>query len=259
MPKKKAATPRKSLQHKTVGIIGYGEIGKAIGYCYFKKRRKFAVSDPKLNAAIVGQVDVLHICLPNHPRFPEEAVIKAVKDHGENAIVIIHSTVEPGTTERLRKQSGHRFIVHSPVLGVHPNLAPALLTFEKWVGADDSGAARLAVEELRSIGINATARRGSKVTEFAKLACLLQRSVSIALHDILAQWSEKEGVSFDTIIDWNHLYNKGYWKMNMPEVIRPIVYAPNGKIGGHCQIPAAKILKKRYGGNGFIDEVLKLA
>jgi hypothetical protein len=45
--------------------------------------------------------------------------------------------------------------------------------------------------------------------------------------------------------DFNKTYNAGY--VLKPNVIRPVLYAPSGKIGGHCVVPNAKILISQYG------------
>ena len=41
---------------------------------------------------------------------------------------------------------------------------------------------------------------------------------------------------------YNQTYNEGYSKLNKRNVVRPVLY-PTTKIGGHCVVPNAKILK----------------
>ena len=59
---------------------------------------------------------------------------------------------------------------------------------------------------------------------------------------------DKEGVNFDMIADWTQSYNTGYTQLGMKNVCRPVLYRiPDGKkIGGHCVIPNAKLLKDMY-------------
>ena len=41
---------------------------------------------------------------------------------------------------------------------------------------------------------------------------------------------------------FNTSYNEGYKKLGKNNVVRPVLY-PTEKIGGHCVVPNAKILK----------------
>lgn len=239
-------------------LLGYGEIGKAIEKCYLEAGQTLLIRDLDRDD-ITGEVSIIHVALPNTPRFPEEAVRQIIEDTQKKALVIIHSTVAPGTCKRLQKETGHKFIVHSPCLGVHPDLFPALITFKKIIGADFSGAGRLAAEEMASVGIESEVWYGTRTTELAKLMCLLYRSHTIALHDLFADWCFKEDVSFErAVIEWNKNYNMGYKKLGMSEVTRPICYPPMGKIGGHCQLPAAKMLKEHFGSHPYLEEILKM-
>ena len=239
-------------------IIGYGEIGKAIGKCYEKYNHKFFIRDLNSDTSLTC-FDVIHVALPNTPKFPTEAVIRATKELSSNGVIIIHSTVAPGTTKRLQELTGCQFIVHSPVLGVHPNLHPALMTFKKVIGADGVEAGQRAYDELTSLGMNCEVWGSSKTTELAKLMCLFYRSTTIAIHDVFDKWCEKEGVSFKmAVTEWNQMYNSGYKALGMPEVVRPVCYPPKGHMGGHCQLPAAKILKEYFGSSPFLEEILKM-
>jgi hypothetical protein len=46
----------------------------------------------------------------------------------------------------------------------------------------------------------------------------------------------------EAVTKWNKDYNESYMKLGKGNVVRPVLYPPN-KIGGHCVIPNAKILK----------------
>ena len=63
----------------------------------------------------------------------------------------------------------------------------------------------------------------------------------------MAKICKKEKVNFDDVAtEFNKTYNEGYSKLGMKNVIRPVLFAPEGGIGGHCVVPNAKILKKHY-------------
>ena len=53
-------------------------------------------------------------------------------------------------------------------------------------------------------------------------------------------------ISTPPVVDFNKTYNEGYKKIGKKNVIRPVLYPPKGGITGHCVIPNAKILRKRF-------------
>ncbi len=231
-----------------IGILGYGEVGKALAKFYKKPYIKDLERDnfPKF-------LDVLNVCIPYSNNF-----VKIVRDTIKKyncQLVIIHSTVAVGTTERI----GWRFCVHSPVRGVHPNLYEGLKTFTKYVGADFAGAGRLAAEHLTKIGMKPKVLYKSKTTELAKLLSTTYYGMCIAYHAYANKLCEREKVNFEQVMtEWNNSYNAGYMELGKPEVVRPILYPPvNDKIGKHCVIPNTEILKKQFGDDLILDTILR--
>lgn len=103
---------------QSVGIIGHGYVGNAVRE-FFSKHYKVSVYDPAQGLAdkdAVSKSDLALICLPTNSKsdmrcdvsLVEEAVLWCEAD-----IIVIKSTVEPGTTDRLVDQTGKR-IVFSP-------------------------------------------------------------------------------------------------------------------------------------------------
>src|SRR3989344_5362217 len=92
-----------------VGIIGYGEIGKAISKFYKKPLIKDLNRDDGLKS-----VEILHICIPWSDNFVE--IVKKEIREIKPKLTIIHSTVSVGATKKIGGRT-----VHSPVRGVHPN------------------------------------------------------------------------------------------------------------------------------------------
>lgn len=240
---------------KKVGIVGYGEVGKAIASFY---------EDPFIHDPVMGhefpldvQFDILHICIPY--RSAAEFGMAArlfIKQYAKGGLTFIHSTVPVGTTKLIAEE--YPFVVHSPVRGVHPHLAEGIRTFPKYVGADSAGAARLAVEHLEEIGITPTAVRGSKATELLKLLDTTYYGAAIAFHAYAKRLCEQEGVNFDLVMtDANTTYNEGYAKLGKPNVVRPVLYPPDGPIGGHCVVPNAEILRDQYGDDAILEAILR--
>jgi len=96
-----------------IGIVGIGVVGGAIKYGFEKLGHQVLFHDIAHNTKIedVIHTEVCFICVPT-PSTEEgacdtsivEGVIKNLDDLSYNGVVVIKSTVEPGTTDRLNKQ-----------------------------------------------------------------------------------------------------------------------------------------------------------
>jgi UDP-N-acetyl-D-mannosaminuronate dehydrogenase len=228
-----------------VGIIGYGEIGKAIAKFYKNPKIKDLQRDDDLTG-----LDVLHICIPWSDKFID-IVKKEIKNINPK-ITIIHSTVAPGTTQKI---GGN--IVHSPCRGVHPKLFEGIKTFVKYIGADDKKAGSLAEKHLKSIGIKTKTFYPAKTTELGKVLDTTYYGVCIAWHKDMKKICDKFGVDFNkAVTEFNISYNEGYKKLGKSNVIRPVMFVDEKPIGGHCVVPNAEILKKHFKSQA-LDLILK--
>lgn len=218
-----------------IGILGYGEVGRAIAKFYTRPKIKSRSRDDGLT-----DIEVLHICIPYTNNF-----VKTVKETIRTAkptITIIHSTVAVGTTQKIGGM-----VVHSPIRGVHPNLFTGIKTFVKYIGADDKRAARLAREHLAGLGIHTKVFYPSKTTELGKLLDTTYYGLCIAFHGEIAKMCRTYNLDFDQVAtEFNSSYNEGYKKLGLTQVIRPVLTPPNPAIGGHCIVPNAKILKHSF-------------
>lgn len=221
------------MKNKNVkaGILGYGEIGKAIASFYQKPLIKDLNRDDGLSG-----VEVLHICIPWSDKFVE--IVRKEINQINPKITIIHSTVALGATKEIGGQ-----VVHSPVRGVHPNLSLGIKTFIKYIGADNKETGKLAEKHLKSLGIKTKVFYPSAITEALKLWDTTQYGWSIILNKEIKKWCDKNKLDFDIIYtEANKSYNDGYKKLGRNEVLRSYLKHMPGSIGGHCVIPNCKIL-----------------
>jgi hypothetical protein len=119
-----------------IGIIGYGEIGSSLGKVYSEfSQFEVCVLDPfiGLNDDLTGS-SILNICIPFISDFIN--VVNDYIDRFKPGLVVIHSTVAPGTTAKIVGN-----VCHSPVRGLHPNLDTGIKTFLKYIGSEDSSIA----------------------------------------------------------------------------------------------------------------------
>ncbi len=222
-------------KNKSVGILGFGEVGQAIAKFYDNPKIKDLGRDDELKG-----VEILHVCLPWMEDFVKtvKREIKKIKPK----LTIIHSTITPGTTKRIGGM-----VVHSPIRGMHPDLYPGIKIFVKYIGADNKKAGELAKSHLESLGIKTKLFLPSVTTEIGKLLDTSYYGLCIAWHGEMKKMCDKLGVDFEkAIVDFNRSYNEGYVKLGKKNVIRPVLYPPKGGITGHCIISNAELLKKYF-------------
>jgi UDP-N-acetyl-D-mannosaminuronate dehydrogenase len=221
-----------------IGIVGYGEIGSSIAKVYESfSRFDIRIVDPFKNRNDdISEIEILNICIPFIDNF-----VPVVQEYILNSnpkYTIIHSTVAPGTTKLIGGK-----VCHSPMRGLHPNLDLGMKTFLKYIGPEDQESAKMYQEHLDSLGIKSYICKDSKTTEYAKLLDTTYYGVCISFHSDVARLCENEQIDFEEVMTlYNQSYNEGYTKLGKLNVVRPVLYATK-KIGGHCVLPNAKILK----------------
>lgn len=242
---------------KKIGILGYGQIGKAIASFYHDPY----IQDLDGSDFSPGiDLDILHVCIPYSANF-HKTVLQVIKEYAPGALVLIHSTVAVGTTKMLWEE--HPRIVHAPIRGVHPNLKRGIETFPMYIGSDNPGAASEAAEHMEHLAEEGTIRtvmlHKSATSELLKLLDTTYYGVCIAFHAYAEKLCEKEGVNFDMVMtEANLTYNAGYLELGKRNVNRPVLTPPEGgKIGGHCVIPNAEILEGLYGQDPLLSSILR--
>jgi len=209
-------------------VIGLGEVGSALAEVFGSdKEDKFKNIKSKEK-----QYDFLHIAFPFSKDFIKD-VKKYIKKY-KPKYTIIHSTVPIGVSQKLGA-------LHSPIRGVHPHLVKSIKTFKKFVGGKNS---RVVAKEFKKFKINCICVDNSRDTEGLKLWDTTQYGVFIMLNKEIYKFCKRNGLNFNTVYTLaNKTYNEGYLKMSRHEVVRPYLKYMEGKIGGHCVLSNAKILK----------------
>lgn len=103
--------------NKKIAIIGYGYVGKAF-HRFFQTHYSTEIYDPIYapNRSQVVGADIAVICVPTpagENNRCDTSIVEEVIEWCESPLIIIKSTVEPGTTERLVKKY-NKHIVFSP-------------------------------------------------------------------------------------------------------------------------------------------------
>ena len=226
-------------------LIGKGQIGTAV-----KKAEEIAGNEvdvierdyaPKEKKQ---EYPICHVCIPYSDNFEntiEEYLLKYKPE-----LTIIHSTVTPGTTENLVLKTDMK-IVHSPVMGVHPNLLSGVLTFKKIIGSNDPEAMELAAQHFKSLDIDTVPYDSATNSETAKLFSTSYYGWVIAYMKEVHRFCKENDLNFDQVYKkTNEIYNEGYAKLDKKNVIRPVLEFMPGPTGGHCITNNYKILKDLF-------------
>lgn len=235
-------------------VVGLGEVGSAV-YRIAVKSGAHDVFGYDVDPAkavnrledIPGPVDYLHVCIPFKDM---DGFVGSVARYVEAlgaGLVIVHSTVAPGTTRRMSRDLGIP-VAFSPVRGKHPHLERHMLFWPKWVAAEPPEALGQAAEHLRSLGFKVKAYKGAPETlELAKLVETVYRALMIAW------WQETHRIAREVGAD---VVTVAEFVGEVHEVLkdRPVFYP--GVIGGHCLIPNTRILKSVYFSK-FLDAILE--
>ena len=167
-----------------IGILGYGEIGRAIHKVYDASGGDYQVlvKDIARDDGLID-IDVLNVSIPYNQNFNfVDEVVKITKQSSAK-MVIVHSTVAVGTTRLIKETLGADFVVaHSPCRGVHPNLYEGIMTFLKYVGSPLETDAKLVEEHLKNVGITTHVCKNSESSELAKLLDTSYYGICIAYH-----------------------------------------------------------------------------
>lgn len=229
----------------TIGILGYGQTGRALAQFYTRPK----IRDRARDDGLAG-IDILHVCIPYSGQFTK--IVKGIIAQIRPTLTIIHATVAPGTTQAIGGM-----VVHSPIMGAHPYLYQSMKTFVKFIGADDPKPGRMAKRHLEQLGIQTKLVYPSRSTELGKLLDTSYYGLCIAWHGEMKRMCDRLGVDFtDVVTQCTESYNEGYTMLGMNRYIRPILTPPKRYIGGTCIIPNARILR-RVLTSAYLDLILE--
>jgi hypothetical protein len=247
-------------------IAGMGEIGNPILKLISKKEIAIGFDiDPKLTEYKKLKkyeklkTSFLHICIPYSKNFLKN--IHSLYNKFKPSSIIIHSTIEPYTTEKIQKLIPIP-IIYSATRGVHKRMIHDLKRYTKFYAIEkDAPQAEWAAKEyaklMKKCGVKTKKMSNPLTLELAKIVVdTSYYGWLINYAQITNMIAKKHGVNYDEMWSFSDEIHKFLGN-------RPKMYP--GFIGGHCVIPNldlmndktlniireinsdyAKILKKRY-------------
>jgi len=224
-------------------LIGEGEIGRAIKQLEEEAGHNIDILELNTDYIKPGkEYEVCHVCIPFSENFIDmvENYLKGYKPK----LTIIHSTVGPGTTSMLQFNTKMR-IVHSPVMGMHPNMTKSIRTFTKMLAGDKESCKYASVHYAKLRLKYFIVDTNPMTTEMGKLLSTSYYGWNIAYAKKVNEVCKTFGLDYNKVYTRvNEIYDDGYTKLDMPHIIRPVLIPPDDEgIGGHCVYENAEILK----------------
>lgn len=227
------------MSETIVIVAGLGEVGRPLLHIL---ERTYACRGIDIAPVEVeGPCSVLHICYP----FQVNNFVGVTASYVERykpELVILHSTVQIGTTRRIQ-DCVQVPVVYSPVRGKHTRMEQELLHYQKFIGTNNRQALEQATQHLSAAGFHIATFRNAETAELSKL-------VETTWLGILVGWAQDvERVAAE--------YGASYEEVN--RFIEEISYLPRvfpGHIGGHCVMPNIAILRDRFNSR-FLDAVVE--
>jgi UDP-N-acetyl-D-mannosaminuronate dehydrogenase len=230
-------------------VVGLGEVGRPL-FELLDESGCFIVHGIDLDEAKMGEVgqhkkdlvkevDVMHVCIPC---VNQEKFVSTVANYAKQfkpKLVIINSTVTPGTTKEVSKRC-ECLVAHSPVRGVHESLEHMKWELKRWtkyIGGVDAKSAEAASKHFQELGLKTKVLKSSLESELAKLFETTYRAWMIACFQEMHRISRHFDACFDDIVD----FIEGTHRLRFD---RPVMFP--GVIGGHCIIPNTELLLRSY-------------
>ena len=228
-------------------VVGLGDVGHPLFELLHESGKfevyGFDVDEAKMRevgqGCLPSEVDVMHVCIPCGGQNKFVDIAASYVERVKPKLVIINSTVPPGTTRRVFERCGCR-IVHSPVRGVHKSLEHMKWELRRWtkyVGGADAEAAETAREHLEKLGLKTKVLKSSLETELAKLFETTYRAWMIVCFHEMHRISKYFGADFEGVADFLE-------DTHRVRLDRPVMFPD--VIGGHCLIPNVELLLKSH-------------
>ena len=222
-------------------ILGMGEVGETLFDLLVD--RKFDCIGIDLDNSkcknytenkIIENPQYLHVCLPGELEKFTDIVIEWINKIKNIQVVVIHSTVKPGTTKSIQERSSIP-ILFSPVRGVHRRFLDDIKKYTKFISFDNTEINSEIKKDLENRFEKVDWMSTTKTAELAKiLVDTTYYGWLINYAQITKMICEKENVDFDEM-----------WKF-ADEIHENLGNRPKmfpGIIGGHCVIPNLNLVE----------------
>ena len=235
-------------------VVGIGEIGKPILKLLSKNSitvgfdlNRDLMDERKFEKYKKLKTSFLHITIPVTNRFIND-VLKLYKKF-QPECVVIHSTIKPGTTEKLQGKLPIP-VIYSATRGVHKRMIYDLKRYTKFFVISTNAprgkwASSRYVKMMKACGIKTKKMSKPETLELAKIICDTSYLGWLVNYAQLSNMIANEyGVNYDEMWSFTEEIQKFLGN-------RPKMYP--GIIGGHCVLPNLDLIN-----NEKLDQIKKI-
>ena len=227
-----------------IGIIGQGYVGTAIKLGFEQHYNVLTYDKFDLGKSthskisdLVEETKVIFVCVPTPMRKDGtcytgivEEVIREINESADDHIIVIKSTIPPGTTDRINQEYTHSTVIFNPEFLTEQNFLEDFKNQKRIIlGGDRKGTNQLR-QIYSKVFPNATiVKTGAKHAEMVKYFtnCFLATKVSFAneMYNVCQQLD----LDYDKVVEYaiyDERLGKSHWA----------VPGPDGDFGygGHC-------------------------
>jgi UDPglucose 6-dehydrogenase len=227
-----------------IGIIGQGYVGTAIKLGFqdhydILTYDKFdlAKSTHSKISDLVEETKVIFVCVPTPMRKDGtcytgivEEVIREINETATDHIVVIKSTIPPGTTDRINSEYTHSTIIFNPEFLTEENFLDDFKNQKRIIlGGDRKGTNKLR-QIYSKVFPNATiVKTGSNTAEMVKYFTNTFLATKVSFANEMHSVCEQIGIDYDKVVEYatyDERLGKSHWA----------VPGPDGDFGfgGHC-------------------------
>ena len=251
-----------------LGIVGFGILGKALNHVFSDKFTIFIYDkynkEYRSIEKLAKEADIIFIAVPTPMKesgeidlsYIEDAlstVSKAVKKEKRYPIVVLRSTIIPGTTESLQKKYEELKLVFNPEFLTEKNFLEDMKNTDRIVIGSKDKNSGLAVENAyKEVFPNAKyIKTDTKTAELVKYASNVTLASQVMIANELYQICQKLRIDYDTIKNTLLIDKRIGTNTNVP--------GPDGNLGfgGKCFPKDLNALIKFSESIGYNPELLK--
>ncbi|MGH1566242.1 MAG: GDP-mannose dehydrogenase [Nitrosopumilus sp.] len=222
-------------------ILGMGEVGETLFDLLVERNFDCVGIDVDTSRcknysenSTIKNPECLHICLPGELTEIIGVTTNWISKLVGLQMVLIHSTVKPGTTKKIQKNSKVP-VLFSPVRGVHERFLEDVKRYTKFIASDNRQIDLKLKSDLEKRFHKVDWMSTTKTAEFAKiLVDTTYYGWLINYAQITKMICDKEGIDFDEMWKFSNEIHE-----NLDN--RPKMYP--GIIGGHCVIPNLNLIE----------------
>ena len=227
-----------------IGIIGQGYVGSAIKigfepYYELETYDKYNVDKSTCSLEkIVERCDVIFVCVPtpmNKDGSCNTEIVESVVDdinrhNSKEKIVVIKSTISPGTTDRLNKKYKKISVIFNPEFLTEANFIEDFKNQKRII----LGGTRKGTNKLRQIYGYVfpkahIIKTGSKTAEMVKYMTNTYLATKVSFANEIYQVCEKLKIDYDKVVEYSTLDERlGYSHWSVPG------HDEDFGFGGHC-------------------------